>query len=199
MLLSVAVLAIVVTSAHQANRFIRMSHINHEAGTRLDTVIVFSGDHARIRKGLQLLASGETARLFISGANPSAGIWLDRFTKEFGEGRPDVEELIVCCVEYGVRAQNTLQNGIEASCWLQHVGSTKPIGLITSSIHMPRARVALSAHIGGQQIVPIKTEDEQYSFSRFASEFMRFLLTDLIVRTPRTKMPLYWGEFSRGC
>src|SRR5947208_16474683 len=44
--------------------------------TRIETAIVFTGADERVRVGLELLKAGLVKRLYISGANPNAGIWL---------------------------------------------------------------------------------------------------------------------------
>ena len=95
--------------------------------TRVETAIVFSGADERVRVGLELLNAGLVKRLYISGANPNAGIWLNDFEQKFGNGYGNMKPLLECCIQFGALADNTLQNALETRCWLENQGLRGPI------------------------------------------------------------------------
>ena len=122
--------------------------------TRIETAIVFSGADERVRVGLELLKAGLVKRLYISGANPNAGIWLNDFEKKFGNGEGNMRPLLECCIQFGALADTTFQNALETRCWLENQGLRGPILLITSTRHMPRARAALGHLLPLVEITP---------------------------------------------
>ena len=115
---------------------------------RAKAAIVFTGQFERIDRALDLLASGSVPLVFITGLNAGAGLSPDTFAAQFSERNPaigNMQQLISCCMAWGIIAQNTLQNGDESKCWLESRQIAGPIVLVTGRGHMARAYAALRA------------------------------------------------------
>lgn len=170
---------------------------------RADAVIVFTGAHERIHAGLDLLAEGVAPLLFISGANPSAGIWLDRFRRQFGAGRPEIERLIDCCVIFGELAETTYQNGLESRCWLDSKGLKGTVVLVTSKLHMPRSMAVANRFLGGRRIAPFpvasSTPGADEDVHLAAQEFLKHIVTLAALRAPRWAVGGLYGAFHDDC
>lgn len=168
-----------------------------------EAAIVFTGDHARVRAGLSLLAEGTVPRLFISGANPGAGIWLDKFKVDFAKDDMALQRLVDCCVAFGERADTTFQNAIETSCWLDAVGAGGTVILVTSTLHMARSRAAAGYFFGERRILlhPVAdaASDRQEELRLRTVEFLKYLGTLVAVRTPRILAARLYGDFQGGC
>ena len=52
-------------------------------------------------------------RLYISGAHPNAGIWLNDFEKKFGNADGNMRSLLRFCIQFGALADSTFQNALE--------------------------------------------------------------------------------------
>ncbi|MEK4035795.1 YdcF family protein [Methylocystis sp. IM3] len=152
--------------------------------------IVFTGAFERVDAGLRLLEAGETPRLFISGVNVGAGITPDRFLSIFAPRNPKIADLpwlVACCVEMGEVADNTIENALETRSWLERRKIGGPVVLVTSRLHMARARAALAAEIGRRQIIPYPVEDETSAddpLRQRADEYVKYLATLVLVRFP---------------
>ena len=167
--------------------------------------VVFTGAYGRIDVGLKLLAEHQIQRLFISGVNAGAGLWPDRLVELIVKRNPsiaNVVQLIECCVDFGVYAQNTLQNAAETKCWLDRVRYQVPIVLITSARHMPRAYLTLTAAAPRLKIepYPAPNERDENTPSSASSESIKYILTLTLLRLPwLTYFTSVNGDFARGC
>jgi uncharacterized SAM-binding protein YcdF (DUF218 family) len=170
---------------------------------RYDVAVVFTGAYDRVDRALDLLQAGAVKRVFISGANPNAGIWLDRFTAQFGRGRDDLARLIACCVTFGEAADTTLENAAETECWLKGHDIRDPVLLVTSWDHMPRAHAALAALIGGSRITAFPvggaTVDDALELRRLVLEYAKYWGTRLMTWAPRAVVAESYGPFRDGC
>lgn len=168
-----------------------------------DVAVVFTGAYERIDRALDLLQAGAVRRVFISGANPNAGIWLDRFTAQFGRGREDLARLIACCVTFGEAADTTLENAAETQCWLDGRDVRAPVLLVTSWSHMPRAHAALAGLIGQSRItaspVGAAPVDVGPELRGLVLEYVKYWGTRLIAWTPRALVGGSYGPFANGC
>jgi uncharacterized SAM-binding protein YcdF (DUF218 family) len=173
---------------------------------RASAAVVFTGAFERVDAGLQLLDSRAVPRLFISGVNGNAGISPLRFVSQFSTRNlniRDLQELKECCVQFGERADNTFQNALETKCWINGEGISGPLLLITSRLHMARARAALSGALPDHALIPYPVPDGPSpigSLKSRASEYLKYLGTIIAVR-----IPWVWGTqeilgpFARGC
>jgi uncharacterized SAM-binding protein YcdF (DUF218 family) len=170
----------------------------------IETAIVFSGADERVRVGLELLKARGVKRLYISGANPNAGIWLNDFEKKFGNGDGNMRPLLECCVQFGTLADTTLQNALETRCWLGQQGLGGPIMLITSALHMPRASAALRHLLPLVAITPYPVPEDRVNTSewlrRRTMEYMKYLATVALLELPTSVVPeVLYGAFYSGC
>jgi uncharacterized SAM-binding protein YcdF (DUF218 family) len=167
--------------------------------------VVYTGDPERIDVGLELLRKGTVKHLFVSGANPSAGIWPSAFEAQFRSGHPGLHELMDCCVELGERAANTLQNALETQCWAGRRLINKPVVLVTSAAHMPRALSVLRAVAPDLQIIPFPVRTPELlaidSLKRDLGEFVKTIAMQIVVHTPwsRKLWPSIYGYWEKGC
>lgn len=152
--------------------------------------IVFTGAFSRIDAGLILLSMGNIRRLYVSGFNAEAGLLPGRFVDQFSQRNPSIANfklLVECCVEWGERALNTLQNAQEARCWIERGNLTGSVLLITSRQHMARAMLALSAALPGRLMLPYPIDDEIVPSDRLrarALEYLKYLATLVAVHWP---------------
>ena len=87
MVIIIRIMVVAVLSVLAISFFGFASYDKPKDLTRIETAIVFTGTDERVRVGLELLQAGLVKRLYISGANPNAGIWsLNYFEKKFGNG-----------------------------------------------------------------------------------------------------------------
>jgi uncharacterized SAM-binding protein YcdF (DUF218 family) len=174
--------------------------------TRIETAIVFTGADERVRVGLELLKAGLVKRLYISGANPNAGIWLHDFEQKFGNADGNMRPLLRCCIQFGALADNTFQNALETRCWLENQGLRGPILLITSTRHMARARAALGHLLPMVEITPYpvpEEEDRVNTSERLRQrtiDYMKYLATVALMELPSPVIPsAIYGRFYNGC
>ena len=100
--------------------------------TETDAIVVLTGGSGRIETGLDLLAQGLAARLFISGVGPSvsAGTLVD--------GSMPNRDALLEKIAVGDEAEDTPGNAIETATWASAYEVTS-IRLVTAAYHMPRA------------------------------------------------------------
>lgn len=67
-------------------------------------------------------------------------------------------EIYNCCVDLDYEAEDTVGNGEQTANWARALGY-ETIILVTSDYHMPRAKVEISAAMGGINIIayPVKS------------------------------------------
>jgi len=112
----------------------------HRSGpiVKTDAAAVLTGGTLRIREALHFLAFGKTGRLLISGVNPKTS------TQALRQLVPSHSPLFTCCIDLGHEAADTAGNAREIASWVrQH--NIRSLTVITSSYHMPRARLELQA------------------------------------------------------
>lgn len=160
---------------------------------RADAIIVLTGGAGRIGKGLDLLATGKGAQMFITGVNSQVDMHA------IIAMRPEIEtDLIICCVTLGHQAHNTRQNGAEARKWISGVRDIRSAYLVTSSYHMPRALLEFRQALPGIALIPAPVsyghgpDHDQRNFWALAfAEYNKTLLTWMrVVLTPQREMKL---------
>ena len=115
---------------------------------KADGIVVLTGTGGgRLEAGAELLKQGLGERLLISGVNKSISAEKIRSLLAFSD------EDFSCCVTLDYEAENTFQNGKETANWARALGY-ESILLVTSSYHMPRAKVEISTAMGGIRIIP---------------------------------------------
>ena len=121
---------------------------------KVDGIVVLTGKGGgRLEAGAQLLANGYGERLLISGVNPA----IDSEKIQSLLGLED--KLYTCCVDLDYEAEDTIGNGLQTANWARALGYENII-LVTSSYHMPRAKVEISAAMDGIKIIPYPVKSE---------------------------------------
>jgi uncharacterized SAM-binding protein YcdF (DUF218 family) len=171
--------------------------------TDVGTAVVLSGAYERIHAGLSLLEKGRTKHLFISGANPGAGIQIETFERQFAAAHPGVISLKPCCIALGETADTTIQNALEIGCWLRQHKAEGPVLLVTSTYHMKRARAALGYVLPEVEITPyavIDTLGQAGDLRGRSLQYLKLLATAAVLYLPvRALSPTLYGSFQTGC
>lgn len=147
----IAVLAMAVVSALFAG-FLRFSaqvpNADPRAKPSAQGIVALTGDTARVRDAVELLAAGRASRLLITGVNPTTtGPELAASTPGFGY-------LFKCCIDLGYKALNTVGNAAEARQWATREGFRHSLIVVTSTYHMPRALAEMAAAMPGMDLIP---------------------------------------------
>lgn len=164
-----------------------------------DTAIVFTGQFDRVEAGLALLEREQVGMLFISGVNRRAGIRPEGFAEQFALSPGLRDVLAQGRIILASDADTTLENAIEAACWLAQQAQTRTVVLITHRYHMPRASLALERAMPWQiTIVPIFPEQVLPGTERafVLREAFAFVATRVITLLPSSLWP---GEISSDC
>lgn len=149
----------------------------------VDAIVVLTGGRDRIMTAMQLLESGNGARLLISGVNTD--ISREDLAAQFGG--PDTR--FDCCVDLGFRARTTVGNADETAQWAQEKGYTS-LAVVTSDYHMPRSLALLRSQMPDVTLVPITVagNDSGQLFSNvrvariLVSEYAKYVITLLRTR-----------------
>ncbi|MFZ5965204.1 YdcF family protein [Thalassococcus sp. BH17M4-6] len=172
--------------------------VSAQAGTTAEvdvlppTAIVFTGQYDRIERGLELMTDGRVERLFISGVNPKAGLYIDRFAAQFDLTPRQREWLAEGRIILSPDARSTLENALETACWLEDQPEVQAVTLITSQRHMARASLALERAIAPVRVVPVASDpaDADAGRSRDPDEASELAATWAITLLPRE----LWSE-----
>ena len=114
---------------------------------RTDAIVVLTGGSERLDTGLQLLAEGLAAKLFVSGV--ARGVDMATLLRL---ARRQPKEL-ACCIAIGYRADNTAGNARETSAWMREQGYGS-LRLVTAGYHMPRSLLEFHRAMAGLVIIP---------------------------------------------
>jgi len=108
-----------------------------------DVVVVLTGSHGRIERGLEVLHRGWASRMFVSGVD------RDVRRKEFEVEYNVPKRLMQCCVTLGYRSVDTRSNAQEVADWVvaNRIGSVR---LVTADWHMRRAAMELRRRLPGK-------------------------------------------------
>lgn len=120
-----------------------------------DAAIVLTGGTNRINKGIDLLATGATDNLLVSGVHRDVKIneILALWSKE--------KKAPPCCITLGREAGNTIGNAQEAKKWLDHIDA-KTVTLITANYHMPRALLEFHHELPDLKVIPYPVQPEDF-------------------------------------
>nr|WP_246586896.1 YdcF family protein [Stakelama flava] len=109
---------------------------SHDRTAHTDAIVVPTGGAGRIDRGLALMQRNAAKRMLITG--------VDRDVRpiELAIEYRVSPRLFTCCVDLGREAVDTRSNGEETARWVAAHGYHS-VRLVTSSWHMPRARMEL--------------------------------------------------------
>lgn len=149
-------------------------------GDGSDLGVVFTGQFVRTYAGLELLEDRKIGRLFISGVNIGAGMPEQNFVKQFNLSPMLIHALDDGRLSLGERGEDTLENALETRCWLARIASGKPVVLITSTWHLPRASIVLERTARRHRVERYGVSDGLMSWDIIRDEFFKYLATRAI-------------------
>lgn len=145
---------------------------------KADGIVVWTGHGSgRLDTAIALLRQERGERLLISGVNESVD--MASIIEVTGVSKALAE----CCIDLDYAALDTRGNAVETAVWARSLDYDH-ILLVTSSYHMPRARVEIGHEIGRIQITPVPVErsnppkwwNNRERFTDLATEYGKFLL-----------------------
>lgn len=148
-LILTSVMAPVALSMSLVREFSTRTVTQTDAADLPSTAVVFTGQFDRIALALSLFEQGEIDRIFISGVNSGAGVTQQGFAEQFQISSHARAALGSGQIILAPDANTTIENAMEASCWLDTQPSVREIVLITGRYHMPRASWALERASAG--------------------------------------------------
>ena len=171
--------------------FMSRTDVNEHSGDLPRTAIVFTGAYDRIDLGLDLLSADSVDRLFITGANRTSGLIVARFPGLFDPNSEQGEWIASGRIVLAPDAHSTLENALEAACWLEAQPEIETVTLITSQRHMARASVALQHAIAPISVVRVISDpsNEYDKFQIDLFEFSKFTATWIITLFPTKLWP----------
>lgn len=168
-----------------------------ETGSLPKTAIVFTGQFDRVEKVLALREAGQVDRIFISGVNPGAGMHPTAFAYQFKLSPALQDDLKRGVITLGPEAQDTFENALETTCWLDQQPGIDRVLLITTQAHMPRASLLLE-RASGLPVERLSTAAARVSVSALLSrEFRSFVATWFISFAPPRMWPSRSGFVCR--
>lgn len=111
-----------------------------------DGIVALTGGPDRITVAYRLLDQGKGMRLLITGVHPDV---TPVSLKNIVPGEADKFD---CCVDLGRMAENTIGNAAEAAEWVRR-NDYRSVILVTSTYHLPRARLELHRAMPAVEIV----------------------------------------------
>jgi len=143
-----------------------------------DGIVVWTGPGGgRLEMAGALMDKDLGERLLISGVNTS--LTEDRVSELAGLSA----DKAACCLDVDYAALDTRGNARETAAWADALGYDHII-LVTSSYHMPRARIEIGYEMAGLRITPVPVRNEARNkwwsnagrFRRVGSEYGKYLL-----------------------
>lgn len=145
-----------------------------------DGIVALTGGEGRIAEAYKLLEDGKGERLLITGVHPEVKLASVRRTIAGPAAKFD------CCVDVGRRAENTIGNASETAQWV-YAHRYRSIILVTSTYHMPRAKLELKRAMPDISITPFPVVQQTLHLDGWwdfpgttrllAAEYSKYLLT----------------------
>ena len=126
-----------------------LTRFDHAQNISVDAAIVLTGGPDRLTDAAQLLSSGATKHLLISGVGGRAD--LDDLVRV----SPALAPYASCCIDLGHQALNTRGNAEEAAAWAQDRGY-KSLAIVTAGFHLPRAMLEFRAILPTIDLYPYR-------------------------------------------
>ena len=151
-----------------------------------DGIVVTTGGQQRLVEGLNLLVSGTTEKLLISGVGK--GVNKAVLVQELNLNDQQVSALF-CCVELEYGALDTRGNALAARAWID-LNGLNSIRLVTANYHMPRAEIVFGRAMPDVEI-------RQWAVSPDALDIERWWQDPVIVRLLTREYAKYVAEIVR--
>ncbi len=104
--------------------------------TKTDAIVVLTGGANRIDRGLEILKSGKSKKMLISGVD------RDVKPRELAAQYAGSAKYFDCCIDLGFASVDTRSNALETARWAAK-NKVKTLRLVTHDWHMRRARFEL--------------------------------------------------------
>ena len=132
-----------------ANYIFALTRFDQAQNISVDAAIVLTGGPDRLSDAAQLLSSGATKHLLISGVGGRAD--LDDLVRV----APALAPYASCCIDLGHQALNTRGNAEEAAAWAQE-RNYKSLAIVTAGFHLPRAMLEFRAILPTMDLYPYR-------------------------------------------
>lgn len=136
---------------------------------RTDAIVVPTGGPGRIDRGLTMMKAHAAKRMLITGV--AREVRPIELAVEYRVS----PSLFTCCVDLGHEAVDTRSNGEETARWVREHGY-RSVRLVTSSWHMPRARMELTHALGSDVSVIGDPVPSSPSLTFLFGEYNKFLV-----------------------
>lgn len=137
--------------------------------TPTDAVVVLTGGPNRIDRGLEILASGESQKMLISGVD------RDVKPRELAAQYPGSSKYFKCCIDLGFQSVDTRSNALETAAWAKRNKVTS-LRLITHDWHMRRARFELDRELSANVAVTNDAVSTHPSLGALFKEYNKYWL-----------------------
>ena len=132
-----------------ANYIFALTRFDQAQNISVDAAIVLTGGPDRLSDAAQLLSSGATKHLLISGVGGRAD--LDDLVRV----APALAPYASCCIDLGHQALNTRGNAEEAAAWARD-RRYKSLAIVTAGFHLPRAMLEFRAILPTMDLYPYR-------------------------------------------
>ena len=144
-------------------------------------VDIFKSDSSR---GMEIMQKGYAEKMFISGVFMPSEIET-KFRIEKSK-----KDLLDCCINFGAKAKNTIENAVEVNQWLSDNSEIIKIILITSYYHLPRSILMFEKKIERNlEVFPVPAvekvnllEQPIFHIKLITSEYFKVIYTLLFVK-----------------
>jgi len=140
-----------------------------DSDTPTDAIVVPTGGAGRIDRGIALLQAHAAKRMLVTG--------VDRDVRpiELAIEYRVSPRLFECCIDLGREAVDTRSNGEETARWVAAHGY-RSIRLVTSSWHMPRARMELGHALGSDVTIVSDPVQSEAGLGMLFREYNKYLV-----------------------
>ena len=134
-----------------------------------DVVVVLTGGPNRIDRGLEILESGKSRKMLISGVD------RDVKPRELAAQYPGSAKYFKCCIALGFQSVDTRSNALETAAWAKR-NKVNSLRLVTHDWHMRRARFELDRALPDTIAVTSDAVSTQPSLGALFKEYNKYWL-----------------------
>ncbi len=134
-----------------------------------DVVVVLTGGPNRIDRGLEILQSGKSKKMLISGVD------RDVRPRELAAQYPGSAQYFRCCIVLGFQSVDTRSNALETAAWAK-MNKVTSLRLVTHDWHMRRARFELDRALPDGIVITSDAVSTQPSLGALFKEYNKYWL-----------------------
>lgn len=139
------------------------------AMAKTDAIVVLTGGPGRIDRGLEILKSGKSRKMLISGVD------RDVRPTELAAQYPGSNKYFNCCIDLGFQSVDTRSNALETARWAAK-NKLKTLRLVTHDWHIRRARFELDRALPANVVVTNDAVSTQPSLRALFKEYNKYWL-----------------------